>query len=580
MYQTAHKFLDLRRFARAQCGVGAVQAGEFRVPSFAWSHEQARREEPSAMRARIVSTVVGCVLAIALLVPAGVNAQGISANSFQNWNFIGAGARARAMGGAYLGVSDDYSAATWNPAGLIFNEGVLLSWNYSSSHIGLGLDNTPLGTGHYATRDQSSSDNMGGLSSASFLAPLTLREHEFVLSAYYHRVQDVYARGEFHLDDADSTTIPIKLGTPFTTDFDLIGNIAYIGAGFGTSIATNLTFGGVLNIVTGDGGETHRMTLDQSRYADVNSTTSSIQRIEWTDKSDIDYSGLNFTLGTMYRTDRWTGGLVFSPSWTLTQNLDYVGRGVTIKKDIPSQSLGIVPGPDGTNREIRIPWSVGMGGSYRISENFMVAADYQFRAFKREGAFRYESDPVTPDSPLETQPDKFYNLHQLRLGAEYILETSWGIVPLRIGVRNDPLLIGDQSNVLSVYDQRAGFQGTDPKDAPRVRDLTPRDDYFLPLTYAGAEGSQINPITFTIGSGVHWSQIHLDFALEFMGYNYEETGDVRLIRLFTRCEDCSSNDPRLSTDDWGDRITDDVGQYKRTYEDNRVRLTLNFTGYF
>lgn len=524
------------------------------------------------MRARIVTTVIGCVVAIALLVPAGVNAQGISANSFQNWNFLGGGARARAMGGAYLGVSDDYSAATWNPAGLIYNEGVSLSWNISSSHVSLGLDHTPIGPTRHSTVDASSSGDLRGLSSASFLAPLTLREHEFFMSAYYHKIQDVFGEGQFHTDDVDSSVLPIELGTPFSTDYTITGNVAYIGAGFGTSIANNLTIGANLNIVTGDGTEAHRMTLDQSRYNDVSSDAE--QRIEWTDKSDLDYSGLNFTLGTMYRTERWTAGMVFTPSWTLTQNFDYVGRRVSYTHDTPSQPLGIVPGPDGTNWEIQIPWTVGLGGSYHVSENLMVAADYQFRAFKREGEIRYESDPVTPESPFETQQDKFYNLHQVRLGAEYIMETSWGVIPLRLGVRNDPMLIGDQNGVLAVYDQRAGYQGDDPA---RVRDLTPRDDYFLPLTYAGGIGDQINPITFTLGSGLHWSQIHLDFAMEIMGYSYEESGSLRMIRI---CKDCNAADPRLAEDDWGSRATDNFGDYKRTYEDNRVRLTLNFTGYF
>ena len=480
------------------------------------------------------------------------------------------------MGGAFLGVSNDASAATWNPAGLIFNEGVSLSWNYSSSHIGLGLDHKPVGPTVYPTIEGSSSDNMSNLSSASFIAPLTLREHAFVLAAYYHRIQDVYARGEFLVDDMDTTVRPQVLGTPFTTDFDLIGNVGLIGAGFGTSVATNLTVGGTLNIITGDAGESHRLRLDSTRYNEnqSNPLPGSIDEIIWTDKSDIDYSGLNFTLGAMYNTERWTAGIVFTPGWTLTQNLDYLGRRVRIENQIPEPSLGIVPGPDGTNREIQIPYTIGLGGSYHVSDNLLVAADYQFRAFKREGAIRYESDPVTPDSPLESQDDKFYNLHQLRLGAEYVMETDWGIVPIRLGVRNDPLLLGDQHGVLAVYDQRAGYQGDDPA---RKKDLTPRDDYFLPLTQSGGTDTQINPITFSVGSGVHWTQIHLDFAFEIMGYTYEESGSLRLIR---RCDDCSANDPKLAKDDWGLRATDKVGSYERIYEDNRVRLTLNFTGYF
>ena len=35
-----------------------------------------------------------------------------------NFNFIGAGARARGMGGAFIGVADDATATSWNPGGL------------------------------------------------------------------------------------------------------------------------------------------------------------------------------------------------------------------------------------------------------------------------------------------------------------------------------------------------------------------------------------------------------------------------------------------------------------------------------
>ncbi len=73
-----------------------------------------------------------------LTVPAG--AQGTNGNSLQNWNFLGGGARAKGMGGAYLGVSDDAYAGTWNPAGLIYNEGVLVAFNYSLSNVGLDLN--------------------------------------------------------------------------------------------------------------------------------------------------------------------------------------------------------------------------------------------------------------------------------------------------------------------------------------------------------------------------------------------------------------------------------------------------------
>ena len=61
--------------------------------------------------------------------------QGVSVNSYLDWNFLGSGARARGMGGAFLGISDDADAASWNPAGLIYNDGLLMSLNYSMSRF-------------------------------------------------------------------------------------------------------------------------------------------------------------------------------------------------------------------------------------------------------------------------------------------------------------------------------------------------------------------------------------------------------------------------------------------------------------
>ena len=54
-------------------------------------------------------------------------------------DFLGGGARARAMGGAFWAVSDDASAGSWNPAGLVQLDKIqtsfsFLSFSYSSFH--------------------------------------------------------------------------------------------------------------------------------------------------------------------------------------------------------------------------------------------------------------------------------------------------------------------------------------------------------------------------------------------------------------------------------------------------------------
>ncbi|MCK5503985.1 MAG: hypothetical protein KAJ10_02425, partial [Thermodesulfovibrionia bacterium] len=49
-------------------------------------------------------------------------------------NPVGSGARATGMGGAFIGVADDATAASWNPAGLIQLEKPEISAVYSYFH--------------------------------------------------------------------------------------------------------------------------------------------------------------------------------------------------------------------------------------------------------------------------------------------------------------------------------------------------------------------------------------------------------------------------------------------------------------
>jgi hypothetical protein len=552
----------------------SLTAGESGVSLARWSEYRIRIKAEctqgkgrTPMKKRMLGTILAEIAIVLSFLTLSADAQGLSGNMFQNWNLLPGGARARGMGGAFLGVSNDATAATWNPAGLIYNEGVSLTANYSLSRVGLGLDRTRNG-GAFDSRSASAS--LSNLSSASFQAPLTLQEHEFVLSVYYDRVQDIYAKGEFVLDSVDGDPRKRNQGTPFNANFDMFGNLAMVGFGIGTVLKGPLTAGITLNLATGDGIESHHMHMDSlpERYAGTR-----YQEVDWYDKSDLDYSGMNVKFGALYKKERWTAALVFVPGWTLTQTLHYKTQVIRVRSEVVEPSSIMYPGPQGTKRQIIIPYTVGIGGSYHLTDNILLAADYQFRPFGREGQFQYQNDPHQPDSSYETAPTDWYNLHQVRLGIEYMRETKYGMVPLRLGLRNEPMLIGNTTNAVAVFDERSD-QGQ-----------ALRSSYFLPLTVSGATGDQVMGWTLAFGSGIYWSQVHLDIALEFTGYSYDEkNASLRMVR---QCSDCYENVPNIEKDEngkpattWGRRVIDEFGSYSRKYDDNRVRFSLNFTGYF
>lgn len=501
---------------------------------------------------------LAAVSLIALLaVPAG--AQGTNGNTFQNWNFLGGGARARGMGGAYLGISDDAYAGSWNPAGLIYNEGVSLSLNYGYSRVGLDLDYAAAGQ---SVRPADKNSNIANLTSAAFISPLTVLEKEFVVSVFYNRLQDIYTQSLFAAD-ADP-----ELGAPFGASYSMTGNIAAAGAAFGTTVARHLNVGASLSIMTGDGTEFLRTDVDSTR-----DTSSYNQQTTWINRSDLDFSGLTATISALYRADRWSAGVVFSPSYGLTESVDYYAQRTSRHNLVTDISRGVYGPLHGTKREISVPYTVGLGGSYKLRDNILLAADYQYRAFNadnkitRDGVsnYRFQESPTDPESGFEELAVDWYNLHQIRIGVEYKHEVSWGVIPIRLGVRNDPLLLGGNVANDVYFDQRL--------DSGKTVEFP----YYSLVNDARAAGGQVNGLTLTVGSGLHWSQIRLDAAVELTSFSYDETGSIYSLQ---RCPSCLENAPNVTVDKWDKRKKFYWGDYSRTYDSTKMRLLFNFTGYF
>ncbi|HWO56147.1 MAG TPA: hypothetical protein VNN55_01125 [bacterium] len=503
------------------------------------------------------AALVAVGLIVLFTAPAG--AQGVNGNSFQNWNFLGGGARARGMGGAYLGVSDDAYAGSWNPAGLVYNEGVLLALNYSYAHTALDLEYGPANQSRFAS---DAKDNLSNMTAASFISPLSVMEKEFVVSVFYNRVQDVYARGFFAAD------VDTVLGSPFFADYGMSGNLAAAGAAFGTTIYRRLSIGASLTIMTGDGHEFLVTDIDSTR-----DTAAYNQRTSWINSADLDYSGLQATISALYRAEKWSAGIVVTPAFTLTQSVDYFGVRRSEHNQIPEFSRQVYGPLHGTEREVDMPLAVGLGGSYKLKDNLLLAADYQYRGFnaddeyEKDGVsnYRFQESPSEPNSAFEEVPVAWYNLHQVRVGIEYKRETPWGVVPVRLGVRNDPMLLGDPTGTDIYFDQRL--------DSGKSVEFP----YYSTNSFSRGTGSQINAWTFSIGSGLHWSQVRLDAAMEFTTFSYEESGQLFSVQ---RCPNCLSTDPNVTVDRWDKRKTFAWGGYTRNQDQTRVRLFVNFTGYF
>jgi len=482
------------------------------------------------MRYRLI-VLTGLLVSLANL----AFAQGLRYESYYNWNFLGAGARARAMGGAFLAVSDDGTAATWNPAGLAYNEGVLTSMNWNLVHA--SVDNNPAGFGE-------ASGNFRSLGFWSFVAPITLYEHEFVGGVTYNRLQDIFYEDGIasRVEDIDTLDVSSRVRS--------VGGLANINMGFGTQISSKLTIGVGVNLAAGDRRDDyyHLIVAQGGRFQNAVWDTV-IMNLE----ADVDYSGMYGNFGIMYRTDDWSLGLVYTTPWTLTEQLDFKTYNATKRDQIlyaPTEAYFV------TEREIEMPYSIGLGGSYRASEQLLLAVDIQYRPFA-DGNFSTQqtAEPTnddrgvrSPASPMVDYPTNWLNLTQFRVGAEYMVESGYGRIPLRAGFHNVPMVSGNSTgtrNVIVDYYQRPIWDVlTYPNDADNDQDMG---------------------FGFAFGTGIHWSQVHLDIALEFENSSSTDEGSYW-----------------FSFTDNGIPPYEEVelGSYEREYKHSQTRFLLHFTGYF
>ena len=131
------------------------------------------------------------VLALVLLLVAGAGAQQVEVSS--TLNPVGSGARAMGMGGAFISVADDATAASWNPAGLIHLEKPEISvvGSYFSRTQAYHSDIHP------EIETKNTADTLG-LNYASAAYPFVFLKHNMIFSLNYQRLYEMDKKVDFN----------------------------------------------------------------------------------------------------------------------------------------------------------------------------------------------------------------------------------------------------------------------------------------------------------------------------------------------------------------------------------------------
>ncbi|MBU0734871.1 MAG: outer membrane protein transport protein, partial [Proteobacteria bacterium] len=220
-------------------------------------------------------------------------------------NPVGSGARALGMGGAFIAVADDATAASWNPGGLVQLETPEVS--AVGAYFHRTEDNT-FGTNPEASGDQSVSE--ASLNYLSMSYPFTLFDRNMVVSFNYQNLYDFSRDWQFPLSQP-SETFSINQNIDYQQD----GTLSAYGLAYSIQVIPELSFGFTLNIWQ-DG-------IYKNKWKQITKTSGSgtfydIPFVSESNSTDeYSFTGLNANLGVMWNiTGQLTLGAVFKTPFT------------------------------------------------------------------------------------------------------------------------------------------------------------------------------------------------------------------------------------------------------------------------
>ena len=360
-----------------------------------------------------------------LLVPA-VQAQQVEVSS--SLNPVGSGARATGMGGAFIAVADDATAASWNPAGLVQLERPELSFVY-----GYFKREHSYSSANHPELSKDQSVDLNDVNYASFAYPFHALNKNMIVSLNYQRM--------YEMDKTVATPFNQAIGAigslDSTVNFKQEGYLSTLTPAFAVQVTPGLYLGAAVNVWD------DFMGTNSWKSVIMSSGTQTLLGVTtpftFREEEKFTFSGVNYTFGAMSNLGDVTLGAVLKTPFSAD-----VDHEAVTEQTGPNVVNGLSSSKD--QIDMNLPMSYGLGVSYRFSDTFTVAADVyrthwsDYTIEKDEsnglgGTTRVESNPL---SGRPISEGRLKDTTQVKLGAEYLIIKGKTVIPVRGGVFYDP----------------------------------------------------------------------------------------------------------------------------------------------
>ena len=432
------------------------------------------------------------LLVASTLIPKAANAQSDNpANASIQFDLSLPGARSLALGGAFVGVADDATAAWANPAGLL----TLTRPELSIEGRGWQFANTAVARGHaFGTATGIGFDTVSGLTEGTFnswtgapsFVSFVYPKERFALAAYRHQLQkfraDVASDGVFIRKPGSPTPVfaggAVDRAQPFTAELEIAA------VNYGGSAAVRLSGGVSAGVSVVLSTFSLRSQTDQFVYVPFNNFTAAVPPSSFGGAGQYygppDFSAENVFTRTTEEGDDVAAAASFGVLW---RDADGRGSAGVAYRHGPTFSYDAVTvfGPgirragafanegdvaDTETVSYSVPHVLSIGGGFRPTQNLLLAAEYDRVQYSRLGDDIAEIFGVE-ESPFPAQREVgqlirrslfFEDANQIRFGVEYSMVARTSTVALRFGVWNDPdhRLQFDRENLNAVERDQLG----------------------------------------------------------------------------------------------------------------------------
>lgn len=348
-------------------------------------------------------------------------------------NPVGSGARATGMGGAFIAIADDATAASWNPGGLMQLEtpevSIVGSCDISRDDYDSEFHPEASGMNEITRYD---------LNYFSIAYPFQFASKNMIVSLNYQKLYDMNKNMDFKV--ASTGRLP---GFPQYEIRDNVrfrqrGSLKAISPAYAIQITPRFSVGATFNIWTDELFWDNDWTANTDEMFSGIGVTGTTYRNKRTRKESFShFKGFNMNVGFLWDVNPTiTVGAVFKTPFEASLRYRYKETQKVYQPAIGSMITSSVAFSE--HRDLKMPMSYGLGVAVRLSDVWTISFDVYRTNWSR---FFMETKERGDFSPIDGTPRRFSHVHdttQVRVGGEYLLMLEKIIIPLRAGLFYDP----------------------------------------------------------------------------------------------------------------------------------------------